>query len=96
MKRDFPMIKYQGKENSQNQATVANPNAPKKNHFYALKSSGDQDDSADVFTNTFHVFSINVYTSLDSGATLSFVTSFVEKFDMLPNLLNEPFSVSTQ
>ena len=78
MKRDFPIRKYQGKENSQEQATVANPNTPKKNRFYDLKSRGDQDDSPDVFTNTFHGFSIHVNSSLDPGATLYFVTSFVE------------------
>ena len=44
----------------------------------------------------FQVFSINVYALLDPGATLSFVTSLVAmKFDIPPDVLVEPFSVST-
>lgn len=41
-------------------------------------------------------FSINVYGLLYPGATLSFVTPLVAmKFDMLPNVLDEPFFVLT-
>jgi len=37
-----------------------------------------------------------VYALLDPGATLSFVTPYVAmKFDVLPDILLEPFSIST-
>ena len=42
------------------------------------------------------VFSVNVYAFLDPSATLYFVTPLVaRKFDVLPNVLIEPFSVYT-
>ena len=42
------------------------------------------------------VFSIDVYVLLDPGATLSVVTPLVtKKFDILPDILHEPFIVST-
>lgn len=44
----------------------------------------------------FQVFSININVLLDPDATLSFVTLLVAlKFNMLPDVLNELFSVST-
>ena len=47
-------------------------------------------------TGTLHVFSFPVYALLDSGSTLSFVTPLVaSKFDLLPEILHEPFLVST-
>ena len=43
------------------------------------------------------VFSIDVYALLGSGATLSFVTTLiVKKLDILSDILNEPFIVTTQ
>ena len=42
------------------------------------------------------VFSINVYDLLYPCATLSFITPLVaRKFDILPDILNEPFKVTT-
>ena len=42
------------------------------------------------------VFSIYVYALLDPGATLSFVTPLIaNKFDILPDILNEPLMVYT-
>ena len=42
------------------------------------------------------VFTLDVYALLDLGASLSFVTPYVAtKFDVLPEKLSEPFSVST-
>ncbi|XP_015087003.1 uncharacterized protein LOC107030124 [Solanum pennellii] len=42
MKRDGPMMKTQGRESSQAQASAPNLDAPKKNRFYALQSLSDQ------------------------------------------------------
>ena len=43
------------------------------------------------------VFSIDVYSILDPDANLSFITPLVaKKFDILPDILHEPFIVSTQ
>ena len=45
---------------------------------------------------TLHVFSFPLYALLDPGSTLSFVSPFVaSKFDLLPEILHEPFLVST-
>ena len=42
------------------------------------------------------VFSIDVYDLLDTGATLSFIAPLVAtNFNVLPNVLIEPFSVTT-
>ena len=42
------------------------------------------------------VFSIDVYALLDHGANLSFVTPLVAKmFYILPDILHEPFIVSS-
>ena len=66
--------------------------SPKKNHFYALRSRGEQETSPDMVTGMLKVFSFDVYALLDPGATLSFMTPLVaKKFD----ILHEPFIVST-
>ena len=68
----------------------------KKICFYALRSRGEQETSLDVVTGMLKVFSIDVYTLFDPGATLFFVTLLVaKKFDILPYILHEPFIVST-
>ena len=42
------------------------------------------------------VFTIDVYALLDPGAAMSFVSPLVaKKFDILPDILHEPFIVST-
>ena len=42
------------------------------------------------------VFFLDVHVLLDVGATLSFITPLVaKKFDILPDILHEPFIVST-
>lgn len=47
-------------------------------------------------TGMYKVFSIDVYALLDPRATFSFVTCFMEmKFEILPEVLVEPFSIST-
>lgn len=48
-------------------------------------------------TGMLKVFSIDVYYLLDHGATLSFLTPRDDKkFDIFPNILNEPFMVSNR
>ena len=46
----FPMMKDQQRKNSKEQANSPNPNAPKKNLFYAFQSRVDEDTSPDVVT----------------------------------------------
>lgn len=47
-------------------------------------------------TGILHIFSIDVYALLDLGATLPFVTIFVDiKFEILSDVLENPFSVFT-
>ena len=76
---DFPNLKGQYKGSVQAQSSGFNVDALKKNPFYALQSRGEQETSPDVVTGILKVFSTNVYSLLDSGATLSFVTTLVAK-----------------
>ena len=49
-----------------------------------------------MVTDILRVFFIDLYASFDMGATLSFVTTLIAKqFDIFPNILNEPFMVTT-
>ena len=92
IKKHCPMIKTQGGENSQAQANAPNSNALKKNCFYTLKSRSDQESSLDVVTDMLKLFSFDIYALLDPRATLSFVAPLVAmKFDILPDILDEPF-----
>uniref|UniRef100_M1BQ68 Gag-pol polyprotein n=1 Tax=Solanum tuberosum TaxID=4113 RepID=M1BQ68_SOLTU len=94
--KDCPTHTAKGREGNQTPPSDSNSDAPKKNHFYALQSRGDQESSPNVVTGMLQVFSIDVYALLDPSATLSFVTPFVAmKFDVLPETLTKPFSVST-
>ena len=69
---------------------------PRKNNFYALRSSGEQETSPDMVTSMLKVFTVNVYALIDPGDKLSFVTPLIAKqFDILPNISNERFMVST-
>ncbi|WMV41749.1 hypothetical protein MTR67_035134 [Solanum verrucosum] len=71
-------------------------NAPKQNRFYALQTHGEQQVSPDVDIDVSKVFQHDVYALLDPKATLSFVMPFVDiRFDVLSDVLLEPFSVST-
>ena len=50
-----------------------------------------------MVTGMLQVLSINVYPLLDPGATLTFVTPLIaRKFDISPNVLDEPFMVTIQ
>ncbi len=49
-----------------------------------------------MVTSMLKVFLIDVYALLDPGSNVSFVTPYVAmNFDMLPEVLLEPFSVFT-
>lgn len=92
MKRDCPIIKAQGRENSEAQGSAPNPNDPTKNRLYALRSTGDQDESPDVFTSLLQVLSINFYYLLDRHSKLEFVTPLLARyFNVLPDVLMEHF-----
>ena len=93
--RDYSKLKSQDKGSGQAQASGSS-DAPKKNLFNALHSRGEQETSPDVVTSMLKVFSIDVYDLLDLSATLSFDTPLVsKKFDILPDILHEPFIMST-
>ena len=90
------MAKTQGMESYKDQASGPNSDALKNKRFYALKSRVDQEDSPDVVTLMVQVFLINVYALINPDATSYFVTPLVSmKFDVLPHVFAEPFSVST-
>uniref|UniRef100_M1DCD2 Gag-pol polyprotein n=1 Tax=Solanum tuberosum TaxID=4113 RepID=M1DCD2_SOLTU len=88
--------KHVGREVKKATTSGAGSNAPKQNRFYALLTRGAQKSSLDVVTGMLNVFQLDVYVLLDAGATLSFVTPYVAmRFDVLPDVLLEPFSIST-
>ena len=96
MVKDCPNVRSQGKGNGQFKPRCSNFESPKRKRFYALKARGEQESSPDVVTGMLQVYSVNVYALLDPGATLSLVTPLVaRKFDVLPDILIEPFSVCT-
>ena len=59
--RDFPNVRGQDKDSGQAQSSSSNE-SPKKNHFYARRSWGEQETSPDVMTCMLKAFSIDVYT----------------------------------
>lgn len=64
--------------------------------MYALAGRQDSEASPDVVTGTLAVFSHSVYALIDPRSTLSYVTPFVaKKFRVEPELLREPFAIST-
>ena len=95
--KDCPNLKRQDKGSVQAQASGSNVDAPKKNHFYSLRSGGEQEISPNVVTGMLQVLSIvEFYVLLDLGDTLYFVTLLISrKFDVLKNILNESFMVTT-
>ena len=97
MIRDCPHVKNQPKEDTHprpNPTAAVEP--PKRNMFYALKGREEQEKSGDVVNSNLHVITFPVYELFDPGSTLSFVTPLVaSKFNLLPEILHEPFLVST-
>ncbi|KAH0649063.1 hypothetical protein KY285_034311 [Solanum tuberosum] len=70
--------------------------APMDNRFYALHSRQGVNETPDVVTGMLQIFDLDVYTLIDSGATLSFVTPLVaRKFHVGSELLHESYEVST-
>ncbi|XP_069144358.1 uncharacterized protein [Solanum lycopersicum] len=95
--RDFLNVKGQGKGSGQAQTSGSNVDPPNKNHFYALRSRGEQESSPYVVTSMLQLFFVDVYALLDTGATLYFVTPLIaRKFDILPDFLNKPFMVTNR
>ena len=83
--RDCPVMKSHDNGSGQAQ-TCGSSDAPKKNHFYDLRSRGEKETSPNVVTGMLKVFSLDSYGLLDIFATLSFVTTQVaKKFEFLPN-----------
>ena len=57
---------------------------------------GEQESSPNVVTGILQVFSIDVYALLDTVAILSCFSSLISrKFDILPDILNQTFMVTT-
>ena len=51
MVKDFPNVRSQGNGNVQAQPSSSNSEAPKRNHFYALKARCKQEISLDIMTD---------------------------------------------
>ncbi|XP_070014059.1 uncharacterized protein [Nicotiana sylvestris] len=64
--------------------------------FYAMSGRQTAEASPDVVTGILTVQSHDVYTLIDPGSTLSYVTPFIAmEFGKEPDQLHEPFLVST-
>ena len=64
--------------------------------MYALTNLHDQENSPNVVTDMIRVFDFTFFVLLDPGAILCFVTPYVAmNFEVSPEQLREPFSVST-
>ena len=59
--RERPNVRGQDNGIGQAQASGSS-DAPKKNHFYALRSRGEQESSPNVMTGMLNVFSLDVLT----------------------------------
>ena len=85
-------MKGQDKESGK---AIVFKDTPYKNRFYALCYRGEQNSLADVVTGLLKVISIDVSVLLNLGTTLSFFSSLIDlNFDILTDILNEPFMVS--
>ncbi|PHT42943.1 Serpin-ZX [Capsicum baccatum] len=66
------------------------------NRLYALQSRQDQESSPDVVTGALQVYHLHVYDLLGLETSLLFVTPYIAvNFRVSPEILAEPFSVST-
>lgn len=61
------------------------------NHMYAMASRQDQENPSNVVSNMLKIFNFDIYSLLDPGVTLSFVTPYiVVTFEISPESLLEP------
>ena len=66
------------------------------NYLYALNNRQEHGNSPDVITGMIQVFDFIIYALLHPGKSLYFVTPNVAmNFDIIPEQLSQPFSVST-
>ena len=65
------------------------------NRIYALTNRQDQEASPNVITCILSLFCRSVYTLLDPGSTLSFLSPFVTSRIGIESELIEPFEVAT-
>lgn len=71
--------------------------ATKNNKFYELRSEGEKESSPYVVTGMLQVFVLDFYSLHYLGDRLSSATPLISrKFDILVDILNEPFMVSTR
>ena len=85
-----------GQDRGSVKASCSNVDDLKKNCFYALRSRGEKETSSDEVTDMLKVVPINFYAILHMCVTLYVATPFVVKiFYNLPDILNEPFIVTT-
>ena len=61
MVKDCPNVKIQGKKNIQDYSSIPSSKAPKRNHFCALKSTGEQESSPIVVTSMLQVFFLVIF-----------------------------------
>ena len=88
MVRDCPLNRGQAGGNAYprpNPHGAAATEPPKRNRFYALKSTDEKEKSVDMVTGMLEVFSTFVYALLYPGSTLSFLTPILAlTFEALP------------
>ena len=96
MKRDCHIINTQGKMLKNKQ--VPQMRMPLKRIIFMLSSPNVIKRAHRIWLPIcYSNFPFNVYSLLDPGATLSFVTPLVAmKFYILPSILDDPFLVLTQ
>ena len=64
--------------------------------MYALNNRQEQENSPDIVTGMIRVFDFTIYTLLDPGESLSFVTPYVSmNFDIIHKKTSELLSFST-
>ena len=63
--RDFPNVRIQDKVSIQAYTSGPGSDSPRRNYFYALCSSGEQEEYPDVVMGMLQVFTIYVYALLD-------------------------------
>ena len=67
-------MKSQDKGSDKAQASGSS-DAPKKNHFYALRSRDEKETSPDVVTGMLKIFTLDVYALLDPDAIFGYTSS---------------------